>query len=174
MQGSGNTPPWKNENKAKYSAFDSKRAQKYFGVSFSTPDFFPIMSLLPQRCITYVKDNYPQSKYESVFKDLFVRMWEQHWNLEKPEKMAELLALHFSKEDVRAILENASTPAIKQKLNATTKAALDSGAFGCPWYLVTNSEGKTEPFFGSDRFHYMWSFLGVPYHDITIKEKSSL
>jgi 2-hydroxychromene-2-carboxylate isomerase len=46
MQGSGNTPPWKLENKAKYSGFDSKRAQEYFGVKISTPDFFPIMSLL--------------------------------------------------------------------------------------------------------------------------------
>lgn len=46
MQGSGNTPPWKLEAKAKYSKFDSKRAQAYFGKSFSTPPNFPIMSLL--------------------------------------------------------------------------------------------------------------------------------
>lgn len=46
MQGSGNTPPWKLESKAKYSFFDGKRAQNYFGVSFETPPFFPIMSLL--------------------------------------------------------------------------------------------------------------------------------
>jgi hypothetical protein len=26
------------------------------------------------------------------------------------------------------------------------------GAFGCPWFWVTNSEGKSEPFFGSDRY----------------------
>jgi 2-hydroxychromene-2-carboxylate isomerase len=44
--GEGNQPPWKNENKAKYSKFDSKRAQKYFGVNFETPPFFPILSLL--------------------------------------------------------------------------------------------------------------------------------
>jgi glutathione S-transferase kappa 1 len=46
MQGSGNTPPWKLENKAKYSSFDGKRAQQYFGANFETPSFFPIMSLL--------------------------------------------------------------------------------------------------------------------------------
>lgn len=46
MQGSGNTPPWKLEAKAKYSSFDTKRAQKYFGPEFTTPPFFPIMSLL--------------------------------------------------------------------------------------------------------------------------------
>jgi len=26
------------------------------------------------------------------------------------------------------------------------------GAFGCPWFWVTNLEGKSEPFFGSDRY----------------------
>jgi len=174
MQGSGNTPPWKLENKAKYSGFDSKRAQEYFGVKFSTPSFFPIMSLLPQRALIYIKDNYPQEKYEEVFVQTWVRMWEQHWDISKPEKLAELLASLFSEQDVRNILEAANTTEVKQKLNAVTKLALDSGAFGCPWYLVTNSSGKKEPFFGSDRWHYMWSFLGVPFQDVAIKEKSSL
>ena len=121
----------------------------------------------------------------------WVRMWEQHWDISKPEKLAELLASLFSEQDVRNILEAANTTEVKQKLNAVTKLALDSGAFGCPWYLVTNSSGKKEPFFGSDRYvfrtpihhkeahrcsrwHYMWSFLGVPFQDVAIKEKSSL
>lgn len=100
----------------------------------------------------YIKDNYPQDKYEASFKDLWVRMWEQHWDLSKPEKMAETLASHFSKEDIKQILTAANTAEVKGKLNAVTKYALDSGAYGCPWYLVTNGEGKTEPFFGSDRY----------------------
>jgi glutathione S-transferase kappa 1 len=44
MQGSGNTPPWKLDTKAKYQNFDSKRAQNYFGVSFETPPFFDKMA----------------------------------------------------------------------------------------------------------------------------------
>lgn len=99
----------------------------------------------------YVKENYPQDKFEAAFKELWIRMWEQHWDLSKPEKMAATLATHFSEQDVRTILEAANTSEIKQKLNAVTKLALDSGAYGCPWYLVTDSDGKREPFFGSDR-----------------------
>jgi 2-hydroxychromene-2-carboxylate isomerase len=83
--------------------------------------------------MTYIKDNYPQAKYEAAFEQLWVRMWEQQWNLEKPETMAETLAPLFSEQDARAILTAANTPAVKQKLNAVTKSALDSGAFGCPW-----------------------------------------
>jgi glutathione S-transferase kappa 1 len=33
---------------------------------------------------------------------------------------------------------------------------------------VRNGEGKEEPFFGSDRFAFMWTFLGVPFRDIEI------
>jgi hypothetical protein len=44
--GTANTPPWKLPAKANYSKYDGGRAQKYFGVNFKTPDFFPIMSLL--------------------------------------------------------------------------------------------------------------------------------
>jgi len=33
---------------------------------------------------------------------------------------------------------------------------------------VRNTEGKEEPFFGSDRFHFMWEYLGLPWQDIEI------
>lgn len=45
---------------------------------------------------------------------------------------------------------------------------LGKGAFGSPWFWVRNGEGKEEPFFGSDRFHFMWEYLGLPWQDIEI------
>lgn len=63
------------------------------------------------------------------------------------------------------------------------------GAFGCPWFWVTNREGKGEPFFGSDRyvaplldeafypigassrFHFMWEFLDLPWQDVKLLSK---
>ena len=38
------------------------------------------------------------------------------------------------------------------------------GAFGCPWYWATNSEGKSEPFFGSDR-HVLSLAVNYGMHD---------
>lgn len=52
MAGSGNKPPFTVPNKGKVGQFDTKRGQKYFGVSFETPSFFPIMSLLVRTCRT--------------------------------------------------------------------------------------------------------------------------
>lgn len=61
----------------------------------------------------------------------------------------------------------------KDKLTVNTKEVLDQGAFGAPWFWVTNEQGKEEPFFGSDRFHFMWEFLGLPWQDITILPKGT-
>ena len=61
----------------------------------------------------------------------------------------------------------------KDMLLSNTKDALDQGAFGAPWMWVRNYEGKEEPFFGSDRFHFMWEFLGLPWTDLGILPKGS-
>jgi hypothetical protein len=62
-----------------------------------------------------------------------------------------VLSKKFSEAEVKDILENANSAPFKQRLNDNTKEALDTGAFGCPWHVVRNSKGESEPFFGSDR-----------------------
>jgi 2-hydroxychromene-2-carboxylate isomerase len=101
--------------------------------------------------MTFVKDNYPAEKLQAVSVELYVTMWEEHKDLSKPEYMRECLSRHFSGKQVDEIMAAANTAAVKEKLLGTTDHALQSGAFGCPWYEVTNSEGVKEPFFGSDR-----------------------
>ncbi|KAF2856998.1 glutathione S-transferase kappa 1 [Plenodomus tracheiphilus IPT5] len=167
--GSGNKPPWNLPAKAAYSVYDSARAQHYFGVpSFQSPSFFPILSLLPQRALGYIKEAHPE-KLVDVFLGLFVAMWQNGKDVSKPDLLGQVLLQHFNDSEVKKILESANSPPYKQLLNDKTKEALDRGAFGCPWFFVRNSEGKEEPFFGSDRFHYMWEFLGLPWKDIELE-----
>lgn len=66
----------------------------------------------------------------------------------------------FTSSEVRKIMEGASTAEFKDRLKAKTQEALDRGAFGAPWLWVTNSKGKGEPFFGSDR--YIFPMLATP------------
>jgi glutathione S-transferase kappa 1 len=103
------------------------------------------------RAMSYIKSSYSSQKYEDVFGELWIETWQRHNDLSSPEKMIGCLRRHFEAEDVEKIMAGASTPAIKQELLDVTKKALDRGAFGCPWFVVTNKEGKAEPFFGSDR-----------------------
>lgn len=53
------------------------------------------------------------------------------------------------------------------------KKVLELGAFGAPWMWVKNGEGKEEPFFGSDRCHFMWEFLKLPWRDIEVLPKGA-
>jgi 2-hydroxychromene-2-carboxylate isomerase len=165
----GNKPPWTLPAKAAYSTYDGKRAQKYFGHDFEVPAFFPILSLLPQRALTYIKRQHAH-KLVPAFLACFETMWNGQLDISKPENLAKALAKAFSGAEVEEILAAAASPEIKNELTATTERVVkELGAFGCPWFWVTNGQGKSEPFFGSDRFHFMWDFLELPHEDLRLK-----
>ncbi|KAJ6595906.1 putative glutathione S-transferase kappa 1 [Mycena vulgaris] len=174
--GSGNKPPWTLPAKAAYGAFDSDRAKKYFSApDIQTPSFFPILSILSQRAMIYIKDHYPRDKFEAVFYDLFPALWvPPQSDLSKPENLkVRSSSSHFTASEVDEIMAGAGTPQYKAKLAEITKMVVEEqGAFGCPWYWVTNAQGKSEPFFGSDRFHFMWEFLGLPWQNIRLLPNS--
>lgn len=101
--------------------------------------------------MVYIKEQYPRDIYETIFRELWRSMWEQQNDISHPDRMTECLSRHLPTADVRRVMEAANSPMYKQKLNDNTKRALDAGAFGCPWFEVTNARGEREPFFGSDR-----------------------
>ncbi|KAI8938014.1 hypothetical protein NX059_005687 [Plenodomus lindquistii] len=172
--GSGNKPPWSLPAKAAYSNYDNARAKRYFGVpNLRSPSFFPILSLLPQRALGYIKEVYPE-KLAKVFLSYWVEMWENGIDLSKPDLLITVLRQNFTDAEVKTIMEKANSPEYKQLLNDKTKEALDHGAFGAPWFYVRNSKGQEEPFFGSDRFHYMWEYLGLPWKDIELLPPSNV
>jgi hypothetical protein len=116
--------------------------------------------LLPQRALGFIKANHP-ALFIQTFLDLFIEMWENNVDVSKPDLLATVLSKRFSSLDVKSILEGANSAEYKQLLNDKTKEALDHGAFGCPWFWVTNSKGEEEPFFGSDRCVPCFSLLAV-------------
>jgi glutathione S-transferase kappa 1 len=85
-------------------------------------------------------------------------LWTPPWsNITISEVLyAELTRLNlFSTKEVDEITAAAESQEWKDKLLANTQKALDLGAFGAPWFWVRNSEGKEEPFFGSDRYAFV-------------------
>lgn len=80
----------------------------------------------------------------------------------------------FNNQEAEEVIKAAQTPEIKQALNDVTKHAVENlGAFGCPWFWVHDGKGKEEPFFGSDRFHYMWDYLEIPHRNLEILDPVS-
>ncbi|KAF2718036.1 glutathione S-transferase kappa 1 [Polychaeton citri CBS 116435] len=168
-QGSGNQPPWMLPAKAKYSKFDGKRATNYFGTkSMQPPKGFPLKTLMALRSMCYVKETYPKERYELAISELWTAIWEDGIDVGKPELLASVLRRHFAESDVAEILQAAQEPRFKERLTSNTEEALKTGAFGAPWFMVKNFKGETEPFFGSDRFHYMWDYLEIPHRDFKV------
>ncbi|KAJ9197381.1 hypothetical protein DTO164E3_5814 [Paecilomyces variotii] len=174
MQGSGNKPPWKLPAKARYGVYERQQATKYFGLpDFEAPSFFPILSLLPQRAITYIKASYSAEKYEKTLLLLWDYLFYQHQDISQPDVLARLLTddAKFTPSETETILAATGEKKWKDALLAKTQEALDHGAFGAPWFQVINKKGEESMFFGSDRFHYMWQHLELPFQDLKILPK---
>ncbi|TGO41382.1 hypothetical protein BHYA_0022g00210 [Botrytis hyacinthi] len=170
--GSGNKPPWTLPAKAKYSKFDSARTIEYHGLPNLQPsEFFPPVTLLTQRALCFIKSRYSVEVFEKTWLEIFNALWvPPQKNITIPEILKEFLngLGTFDEKEVEEIMQKATEKEWKDKLLENTKDALEKGAFGAPWMWVRNAEGKEEPFFGSDRFHFMWRFLGVGFRDLEI------
>ena len=49
----------------------------------------------------------------------------------------------------------------KKLLMANTEKAIESGAFGLPWFVATDPAGKTECFWGFDHLAQVAAHLGL-------------
>ncbi|KAG9505438.1 hypothetical protein J7337_002408 [Fusarium musae] len=188
MQTSGNRPPWVLKAKGKYLARDSFRAAERLGVPYqgSPPDIFAIAKTVsPLRALHFIKDNYSESTYLAAIRFLFHKIWlPPHVNLAEDEKLIAALKEAtdeldggsgkklFSDEDVEKIMNGRES--MKERVKDLTGEAVQKGAFGAPWLIVTRDDGKSEAFFGSDRFNHIYRFLGVPFKDVEILPPSKL
>ncbi|EED16107.1 DSBA family oxidoreductase, putative [Talaromyces stipitatus ATCC 10500] len=176
MDRSGNTPPWKVPAKAKLGQLELARGIKYWNVEpFTQPDFFPILTIFPQRALTYIKHTYPLTQFEKILDLYWQWFFYQHLNISKPDVLRQLLvspAAGFSVEQADEIVTAAMDKKWKDALTAKTQEAIDRGAYGAPFFWVVKSEGGKvlgeEPFFGSDRFHQIWDFLELQWEDFKL------
>ncbi|OHE94636.1 DSBA-like thioredoxin domain-containing protein [Colletotrichum orchidophilum] len=185
---SGNKPPWTLPAKAVYGNFDARRSSARAGKpGITTPESFMERSMTvgPLRALHFIKANYPDATYQTAWHWFLHCFWEPpNHNLTKPDVLAKALVdapkqypppangtaqdRLFSEADVKKILQGAGSQEIKDSVKAKTQEAIDHGAFGAPWFWAVNDQGKGEPFFGSDRFHFIYEYLSVPYQDIAI------
>lgn len=161
----GNKPPWVLPAKSKYFVYDTRRSASRLSLPYegSPGDLFTLAKTLsPLRALTYIKEKYPSSVFLATTRFFFHRLWlPPHVPLSEDENLAAVLSEAtdeldggsgkklFTDEDVRAIMEGRE--GMKEKVKKETSDAVGKGAFGAPWLWVTNDEGKSEPFFGSDR-----------------------
>lgn len=179
MQACGNTPPIKvksidivgsallqsteiRSDKDKYIGSDRDRLAKLFNIPIieTAPEPFPPNTLPVQRALCIVESQHPD-KLKAAFEALYQTFWIEGKPIGEPEVVAKSLASVFGEERAKDIVATTSKPEVKQHLNANTEKALNAGAFGVPYFVATDSEGKEDVFFGFDRLSMVADFLGL-------------
>ncbi|KAI1313555.1 hypothetical protein F5Y03DRAFT_101564 [Xylaria venustula] len=162
-------------------------------------------TVVPMRALTYIKSAFPAAVFTTAFAYFFYSFWTLEKFPISPPVLKEVLSeipLHFhpeffnspsspstpsppsssseklfSPKQVAQILEGISTTEVKDALKARVDEALARGAFGGPWLWATDAQGRSEPFFGSDHWNFVYEFLGVPYQKLQLlppRDKSKL
>ncbi|KAI0024803.1 thioredoxin-like protein [Xylariomycetidae sp. FL0641] len=183
--GSGNQPPWLLPAKAAYLTLDMARAARSVRlVNTQTPA--DLMSAartqLPLRALHALKTRHPAAAYLAAFRALFGAFWVRGvgGGVNSPAGLrGVLLGVRgdgdgdrlFTPREVDEVVAAASQADAKHALRAKVEEALARGAFGAPWLWVsrTGEEGaEGEPFFGSDRWHFVFAYLGLPFRGVEV------
>ena len=161
----GNKPPWVLPAKSKYLDIDSRRSAERLSAPYkgSPPDLLAVAKTIsPLRALHFIKENYSEEIFLGAIRFLFHKIWmPPHVNLAEDANLIAALKEAtdeldggsnkklFSNEDVEKIMKGRES--MKERVKEMTGEAVKKGAFGAPWLMVTNGQGKSEAFFGSDR-----------------------
>ncbi|KAK4190299.1 thioredoxin-like protein [Podospora australis] len=159
MHKCGNTAPIKIKNKDKWINLERLRWAQNFSVPMASglPPDFPAPTLPIMRCLAALQSQEQLTKALDV---LFSKHWVDCVATHIPDTLKSILVELFGAGEADAILEKSKNEA-KAKLIANTDKAFDDGAFGLPWMTCTNSDGKTEGFWGVDHLGQVVQFLGL-------------
>ncbi|KAI1422331.1 hypothetical protein F5Y12DRAFT_763056 [Xylaria sp. FL1777] len=196
--GSNNRPPWVVPAKAKYSKYATKRAADAVGLkNISIPAGLMEIgkTVVPMRALTHIKSAFPAEVFTTAFAYFFHAFWTLQKFPNTPPVLKEVLSEAparfrlacfdspsspstpsppsspeklFTPEQVAQILDAISTEEVKTALKGRVDEALGRGAFGGPWLWVTDPRGRSEPFFGSDQWNFVYEFLGAPYQKVQL------
>jgi 2-hydroxychromene-2-carboxylate isomerase len=155
----------------------------------NAPDGFPPLTLTIMRALcalTVLHEG--QAKLIKTLDVLYHDYWVEHKKTNEKNVLAEILGRVLGKEDsekgrwfsafllvevmfvwshwkcadlgVTTVMEMAGKEG-KELLAKNTDRALADGAFGLPWFVATNIEGKTETFWGVDHLGQVTAHLGL-------------
>jgi 2-hydroxychromene-2-carboxylate isomerase len=148
FKAAGNTMPAAVPAKAIHLIQDLARWRDYYGVPMKLPPAevpFPLNTLVPMRVAVAAKK---AGKGDEYCRALFHAYWGEGRDVSQPaeiEKIAASIGL-----DGKALLEQSSSPEVKDQLRANTDEAVRRGAFGAPAMFIGE-----ELYWGNDRLHFI-------------------
>ncbi|XP_043116174.1 glutathione S-transferase kappa 1-like [Puntigrus tetrazona] len=162
FRGSGNQEPGLVQNKFCYMVTDLKQLSEFYGVPVNPPLPCKKGTLNVMRFVTAVAEKEKERGVlvERVSRELWRSIWCTHQDITHPALLTEAgLKSGLSANEVEELLILSKSQQIKDRLRNVTQEALDYQSFGLP-YIVCLVNGKTEVFFGSDRFELIAHRIG--------------
>jgi 2-hydroxychromene-2-carboxylate isomerase len=145
FKATGNDMPAKVAAKGMYMAKDLERWARHYGVPFKFSSHFPANTVKAMRLVLVADE---QGKGEEAAQAGFRAMWQEDRNPDDAGVLADIA--RAAGIDPAAALAAIETPAIKDKLRASTDEAIARGAFGAPAIFVGD-----QLFWGNDRMHFV-------------------
>lgn len=163
MKACDNRAPIEIRNKGTWINVERLRWSSLFKIPMSKtmPKGFPVLTLQTMRamCALQILD---AAKLHAALDALYEAFWvNANSEVGKADGFGPILEKAVGKELTGKVLEQMNGKEAKARLMSNTDLALNDGAFGIPWWQCTNTEGKTESFWGFDHFGQVVDFLGV-------------
>ena len=145
FKATGNHSPAELPAKSKWSAFDMPMWAKHYGVPFNRNPYFPVNTLALMRGAAAAEIDGVFEKYHPA---MFKAMWVDGRNLNDLKEVAAVLTA--AGLDAQKFGQRLQDQDAKDRLKATSDAAVARGVFGAPTVLVDEMM-----FFGNDRLPFV-------------------
>ncbi|CAJ0572343.1 unnamed protein product, partial [Mesorhabditis spiculigera] len=166
MKAAGNRPPMTVPAKGVYMLKDLQQNNRYWGTHLNTPSNFAEIvmgktTIQAQRMLAAVAEVEPE-KLEETSRELWRRIWSRGESIFEADDFQQT-AKTVGIKNTKRVFELMKDEKIKKTISSNVEKAVESGAFGAPWTIVTLPNGESETFFGSDRMHLIADYIGVPF-----------
>jgi len=126
-----------------------KRWRDHLGVKINLePKHFPSNEVPAAKCVIALREQGRMADAIKVAHAVLNAVWAEEKNSGDPETLKGIIA--SCGLDADAVMKAADTPEMAAKREAYTKAAIDMGVFGAPFFIIDG-----ERFWGQDRIDFV-------------------
>uniref|UniRef100_A0AC34F9R6 DSBA-like thioredoxin domain-containing protein n=1 Tax=Panagrolaimus sp. ES5 TaxID=591445 RepID=A0AC34F9R6_9BILA len=145
---------------------DLKMVAKYWGLNFRlnpkfSTEIITKQTLLPQRFLTALEQN-SRNHLIPAAREYWKRVWETHQTIDSENDLREV-AESIGLTDIEKYIELTKSTEIKNLLKQRTTEALETGAFGAPWFVIQKIGEPNRCLWGSDKIPIVLNEVGVEF-----------
>jgi len=147
---SGGLPlPKRSPQRQAYRMMELKRWRDHLGIKLTLePKFFPANEVPAARCVIALREQGRMADAIRLAHAVLAALWTEERNTGDPATLKAIIA--GCGLDADAVMKAGEAPETAAKREEYTRAAIDSGVFGAPFFIIDG-----ERFWGQDRLDFV-------------------